>query len=77
MQIEGIVKRVNNEFIISEDIIEEVFRSQFKFMIEHFRQRNSKAINCIYLGKFLKNKSYDEFGNKIRRDIRGMEKPSI
>lgn len=67
MNIEGLSKRVSLKTGYSPTEIEDVYRSMFKFMLEHFKRRDNRAINCIYLGKFLKNKSYDEFGNSNRK----------
>lgn len=74
MNIEGLSKRVSLKTGDSPSEIEEAYRSMFKFMLEHFRTRDSRAINCIHLGKFLKNKSYDEFGNSNKKRPPGLDK---
>lgn len=54
MYIEGLTKRVAEELKISQEMSEEICRSQFKFIVEMIRQ--DKTINCIHLGKFHHNK---------------------
>lgn len=54
MQIEGLTQRVAEELQISQELAEEVIRSEFKFIVEKIKER--KSINCIYLGKFTNNK---------------------
>jgi len=76
VQIEQLSKRVSIATGKSEELIEEVHRSMFKFLLEHFKQRNNQAVNCIYLGKFLKNGNYDELGNS-RKHLRRVEEPNI
>lgn len=76
MQIDQLSKRVADKLDVPKDVIEEVFRSQFKFLLEHFKSRNNKAVNCIHLGKFQKNNKYDELG-RPRKYIRGVEEPNL
>lgn len=76
MQIESLAKRVGDRIGKDPELVEVVHRSMFKFLLEHFRDRNNKAVNCIYLGKFMKNSNYDESGNS-RKHLGGLEKPSI
>lgn len=76
MQIDQLSKRVSQKLDVPQDIIEEVFRSQFKFLLEHFKSRDSKAVNCIHLGKFQKNNKYDEFG-RPRKHLRRVEESDV
>lgn len=58
MQIEGLTKRVAEELKISQELSEEVCRSEFKFIVEMIKLR--KAVNCIYLGKFIQHIRYQK-----------------
>jgi len=58
VQIEGLTKRVAEELKISQELSEEVCRSEFKFVVEMIKQK--KAINCIYLGKFIQHISFQK-----------------
>lgn len=68
MDIDSIIRRVfdkNPKNSIA--VIEEVVRSEFKFLLEHFKSGNHTAVNCIHLGKFKRNRRYDENGVRVRR----------
>ena len=68
MQIEGLTKRVAEELKISQELSEEVCRSEFKFILEMIKLK--KVINCIHLGKFSSNKKFNEDGTlRYTKDI--------
>lgn len=73
MLIEDVIKYISKELDVPLAIVEEVTKSEFKFILDHCKNRDGRAINCIHLGKFLKNKKYDESGRYISR----MEKFSV
>jgi len=66
VQIEGITKRVAEELKISQELSEEICRSEFRFILDMIKLR--KVVNCIHLGKFHQNKrgakKYNEIGHQ-------------
>ena len=62
MQIEGITKRVAEELKISQELSDEICRSEFKFILDMIKLR--KTINCIHWGKFSSNKVFNEDGTR-------------
>lgn len=62
MQIEGIVKRIAEKLEMKEELVSEICKSEFKFIVDMIKEK--KEVNCIYLGKFHKNKKYNEDGYK-------------
>lgn len=69
MQIEGLTKRVAQELQISQEMSEEICRSQFKFIVEMIRQ--DETVNCIHLGKFHHNKK-GEYYARMAANIPGI-----
>lgn len=62
MQIEGVVKRISKSLEMDEDLIAEICKSEFKFIVDMIKEK--KAINCIHLGKFHANKKYNLDGTR-------------
>ena len=65
MQIEGITKRVAEELKISQELSEEVCRSEFKFVLDMIKLK--ETINLIHLGKFQRNAKYKNQKNEVIR----------
>lgn len=75
MQIDIITGRVAKELGISEVLVDQISRVQFKFLVETMQSGSMSTVSMIYLGKFTKNKKYENKPNK--RDISGIQEPNI
>lgn len=73
MQIDLITGRVAKELGLSEILVDQINRVQYKFLVETMQSGSMSSVSMIYLGKFIKNKRYES----IRRDIPRIQEPNI
>lgn len=76
IKIDSISKKIAKELKISEHVLMEINRSQWKLLHETIQSNTLKPVKIMYLGKFSKKlKMSHEF--RLRKHIRGIQESDI
>jgi hypothetical protein len=76
VKIDNISKKIAKELGVSEHVMMEVNRSQWKLLHETIQSNTLKPVKIMYLGKFSKKlKMSHEF--RLRKHLSGIQKPDI
>lgn len=66
-QIDLITGKVAKELGISELLVDQINRVQYKFLMNTIQSGDMSGMSMIYLGKFIKNKKYESDKRYISR----------
>ena len=69
MELDEISNKIAKDCGLSELQVQQINRSQWRFLTETIQTGDMSSVSMIYLGKFFRNQKYDRNGDKFKRDI--------
>lgn len=76
MDIDELSSKIAKDCGVSEVQVQQINRSQWRFLLDTIQSGSFDPVTLIYLGKFYKNNKYNEQGKKYSKYSRRLEKLS-